>query len=458
MRVPEPAASRAGPRPRVLVLAESAHPQAQSVSWIGWAHSRALAEVADVHLVTRQANRQAILEAGLAEGRDFTAIDTSGLEQAVGRVAGLLRGDPNKGWTTLMALSLPAYWAFEQAAWRQFARPLKAGAFDLVHRITPVSPTMPSLMAGRCKRLGVPFVLGPLNGGLPWPRQFDAVRRAEREWLSYVRGIYKMVPGYRATRRHATAILVGSRATLAEMPTTWRSKTIYMPENGIDPARFPPPPGRVRQRPLKALFIGRLVPYKGADMAVAAAAPLVRQGGLELDIVGDGPERPALAAQIAEAGLGDRVRLHGTVPPDIVHRHLERADILLFPSIREFGGGVVLEAMAMGVVPLVVDYGGPGELVSPATGIAVPMADRAGIVAALGAALERLAAAPGDLDGMAARARQRVELLFTWRRKAEQDLQVYDWVLGRQAAAPCFPFLAAERPQAERPYAISSYP
>ncbi len=349
MRVPEPAASRAGPRPRVLVLAESAHPQAQSVSWIGWAHSRALAEVADIHLVTRQANRQAILEAGLVEGRDFTAIDTSGLEQAVGRVAGLLRGDPNKGWTTLMALSLPAYWAFEQAAWRHFADPLKAGAFDLVHRITPVSPTMPSLMAGRCRHLGVPFVLGPLNGGLPWPRQFDAVRRAEREWLSYVRGIYKMVPGYRATRRHATAILVGSRATLAEMPTTWRPKTIYMPENGIDPARFPPPPSRARQRPLKALFIGRLVPYKGADMAVAAAAPLVRRGGLELDIVGDGPERPALAAQIAEAGIGDRVRLHGTVPPDIVHRHLERADILLFPSIREFGGGVVLEAMAMGV-------------------------------------------------------------------------------------------------------------
>jgi glycosyltransferase involved in cell wall biosynthesis len=415
-----------------------------------------LAEVADVHLVTRQANRLAILEAGLVEGRDFTAIDTSGLEQAVGRVAGLLRGDPNKGWTTLMALSLPAYWAFEQAAWRRFGGPLGAGAFDLVHRITPVSPTMPSLMAGRCARLGVPFVLGPLNGGLPWPRQFDAVRRAEREWLSYVRGIYRLVPGYRATRRHATAILAGSRATLAEIPAPWRPKTVFMPENGIDPARFPPPPERTRRAPLRALFIGRLVPYKGADMAVEAAAALVRRGSVELDIVGDGPERAALAARIGAAGIGGRVRLHGTVPPDVVHRHLEQADVLLFPSIREFGGGVVLEAMAMGVVPLVVDYGGPGELVSPATGIAVPMADRAGIVAALAAALERLTNAPCDLEGMAIRARQRVETLFTWRRKAEQDLEVYAWALGRRAAAPCFPFLAAAAAQAERPYAISS--
>ncbi len=155
-------------------------------------------------------------------------------------------------------------------------------------------------------------------------------------------------------------------------------------------------------------------------------------------------------------GSGTAIRLHGTVPPTAVHRHLERADILLFPSIREFGGGVVLEAMAMGVVPVVVDYGGPGELVRTGGGIAVPLADRPGIVAALGAALERLERSPGELDPMAEHARQKVEKLFTWRRKAEQDLEVYAWVLGRRAQAPRFPFLDSEPRQAERPYAISS--
>ena len=46
---------------------------------------------------------------------------------------------------------------------------LAAGRFDLVHRLTPMSPVMPSDLARRLKRIGVPFVVGPLNGGLPYP-------------------------------------------------------------------------------------------------------------------------------------------------------------------------------------------------------------------------------------------------------------------------------------------------
>ena len=67
--------------------------------------------------------------------------------------------------------------------WQRFGARLKSGEFDVVHRITPLSPTTPCYLAKKLARLGVPLILGPLNGGIPWPPGFNQVRRAEREWL-----------------------------------------------------------------------------------------------------------------------------------------------------------------------------------------------------------------------------------------------------------------------------------
>ena len=94
-------------------------------------------------------------------------------------------------------------------------------------------------------------------------------------------------------------------------------------------------------------------------MAIEAAAELIRHGDLELTIVGDGPERAALES-LADS-LGAKVRFVGWVPQAEVHTYLGSADLFLFPSVREFGGGVGPGAMAMGAVPLIVNYGGPAE-------------------------------------------------------------------------------------------------
>lgn len=423
-------------RPRILAIAEAANPDWVSVPLVGWSLANALREVADIHLVTQSRNRDAILAQGHVEGRDVTFIDSDSIARPLWRLGDALRLGQGKGWTTVQALNALAYPYFERLTWQRFGDRIKAGEFDIVHRITPLSPTISSSLARKCAHAAVPFVLGPLNGGVPWPDGFDAERRREREFLSYLRSAYKALPGRRATLRHASAILTGSRHTQSEIPARFRDKTIYLPENAVDLSRFSRCAMPSAGGPARGCFIGRLVPYKGADMLIAAAAPLLRAGTLRLDLIGDGPMMAELRALCADEEVEDSVTFHGWLSHDRVQDIAAQAHMLTFPSIREFGGGVVLEAMALGLVPMIVDYAGPGELVTPGTGIKIPIGPRAAIIKGFRTALGQVVENPRMLDPMSLAARKRVHEYFTWPRKAAQVAEIYDWVLGARGERP----------------------
>lgn len=396
----------------------------------GWCHWHALSKLTDAHLVTHVRNRENILKTGLDPAR-FTAIDTSAVERPVESFANLLRPGRTGGMTTLTAASAAAYYYFERELWRQFGPRIERGDYDLVHRITPLSPTTPSIIAGKCRRAGVPFVMGPLNGGLPWPKGFDRVLLKEKEFLTYVRAAYKLLPGYRSTRANAAAIICGSADTRGQIAARYRDKTVYIPENAITPERFDAIGNQNVTLPLRVAFVGRFTQYKGCDMLIEAAAPLVRKGLVELDLIGDGAQIGELRELAAREQLPDTM-FAGWVKHEQLQHRLITSHVFAFPSIREFGGAVVLEAMALGLVPIVMAYGGPGELVSPSTGFALPMGSRESIIVALRAALETLVADPSTIQPMGLRARARVLNDFTWDAKARQTFEVYNWVLGRR--------------------------
>jgi glycosyltransferase involved in cell wall biosynthesis len=424
-------------RRRVLVMAEAANPEWVSVPLVGYSLANALRGVADVHLVTQIRNREALLRAGWREGEDFTAIDSEALARPLWRLAEVLRMGKGKGWTMTTAIAALSYPYFERLVWQRFGAGIAAGRFDLVHRVTPLTPTAASPIARRCRAAGVPFVMGPLNGGVPWPPGFDAERRREREWLSYLRGAYKLMPGRWSTLEAASLVIAGSRHTLSEIPARFRDKCVWMPENGIDPARFapvavpPPAPGA----PLRACFIGRLVPYKGPDMLIEAALPLLRAGRLALDIVGDGPLMAPLRAMVAAEGVEGAVRFHGWVAHAGVPAAVAGCALFAFPSVREFGGGAVLEAMALGIVPMIVDYAGPGELVGADTGFKVPLGRREAIMAGFRTALTAVADDPSALSAMAAAGRAAVLADYAWPRKAERIAAVYEATIAGRSPA-----------------------
>jgi rhamnosyl/mannosyltransferase len=239
------------------------------------------------------------------------------------------------------------------------------------------------------------------------------------------RSTYRMLA--RAVLRRAAAIVVPSRAHLALCTELegFENKTEIIPF-GIDETRWADIPRRPYDAPPKAIFIGRLLKFKGVDILLRA---LERVPDLRLDIVGAGPEMPRLKTLTQALALADRVRFFGEYPDEDLPRRMAEADFLVLPSVTvdEMFGLVVLEAMAAGrpVITSAVPTGVREVNVPGETGLEVPVHD----VRSLAEALDTLAHDPFKREQMGEAGRRRVEKHFTRELMAERHLALYERVL-----------------------------
>ncbi len=428
---------------RVLVLAESCNPEWPSLPIVGYKYARALAEAAEVTLVTHIRNRENIEKAADFGGR-IVYIDNEWIAARMYKLAKILRGGNEVAWSTNQIMAFLPYVVFERQALRQFRGDLDRGAFDIVHRITPMSPTLPSYMAGRTGQ--VPFALGPLNGNLDWPEAFRGEQKREREGLRRLRDLYRFLPYTRTTFTRAAAVLAAFRHTMADLPRDVAGRVVSFPEIGFDPELFHDDGRAVPfsgTGPKRFLFAGRLVPYKVPEAAVRAFAGSDILKEHVLDIIGDGPELPRLEAIVTEAGAGERIRFLGRKTQAEVAEAMRDADAFVFPSIRELGAGVVIEAMASGAVCMVTDYGAPGDLAAEGRGVRVTLQPMEGLVRDYRAAMERAVAEPAEMGSLAAAAKTYAETHFTWAAKARNTVAVYDALAAGKPLAQVTPYGAA---------------
>ena len=228
---------------RVLILAHDFNPWWPSLPMVSYKATLAIAELADVVVITHIRNRQDLEKVGLGKAQ-VRYVNDEYISGPLLRFEQFLRGDKDLGWTISVAMGYPRNLSFEWEAWKATRKELHDGRFDVVHRITPMSPTTPSPFATWSP---APFIVGPLNGGLKWPPDFSKELAREREWLSYVRGLYRVLPYSRSTFRKSAAVLAAFRHTIDDLPTHVQSKAINFPEVGVDPAIF----DNVAQRPAR---------------------------------------------------------------------------------------------------------------------------------------------------------------------------------------------------------------
>jgi glycosyltransferase involved in cell wall biosynthesis len=415
-------------RIRILVLAPSCDPQAISIAYVAYSHAAALAELHDVTLVIGSPVEEHVRSA-MAPFRAIEVVRMPLLERIH---AWSLRNIFKYNFDTqvLTAFDYPFSLAFEWRAWRQLRHRISAGEFDVVLRILPLTAVLPSAFAFLLRKGPIPFVIGPINGGLPWPPGFTQLNK-QKEWISNLRNLYRYLPFARSTYRHAAAIIAASSQTYTEF-AGYRNKLFFVPENGISRSLCSDDPRRTEpDAKFELIFVGGLVPRKACDLALRAAAPLLRSDLAHFTVLGDGPERKGLEQLARALGIEKAVVFCGWLSHEEVLRRLRSADVLVFPSVRDFGGGVVFEALGTGAVPMVVDFGGPGDIVQPDVGYKVPLTNESDIVAQIERILTELSHNRNQLDRLrrqgVAYARERL----TWDAKAQDTTRVLHWVLGQ---------------------------
>ena len=364
------------------------------------------------------------LEAALPDERDrMRFIPDAWFHKLLFRLSGFLPRRISEASLGLLSQLATQYLA------RKIARELiSTERVDLVHQPIPVSPRFPSLMTG----LGVPVVIGPMNGGMEYPAAFRHAESAfSRIAIGFGRGLSDFFNSLLPGKKRADVLLVANERTRLALPSGVRGRVIELVENGVQLGTWAGSGEAMTTRRPRFVFLGRLVDWKALDVVIEA---LTRVPAAELTVIGDGGMREPWRQAAERLGVADRVEFTGFLPQTECAPRLREALALVLPSIYECGGAVVLEAMASGIPVIATNWGGPADYLDQSCGFLVEPTSRQAMVEGFAAAMAKLIAEPQLRDKLGARGRERVEEHFDWAKKIDRILEIYGELLPEGAS------------------------
>jgi glycosyltransferase involved in cell wall biosynthesis len=371
---------------RVLAFAYACDPDHGSEPGAGWAWARMLARIGETWVITRENNR------GPIERRLTSTPEAANLHFVYVDLPRWSRFWKKGGRGVRLYYTL-----WQLAAARRGRALARQESFDLIWHLT-----FANLWLGSAAPLvGRPFMFGPVGGGvgIPWRflesmgfrgRVFELVRGLGRTFGRYLNPLTQL------SLWKADLILVNNKETQRWLPTRALSRSALFPHTVVDDPNLERIEGLLLDsddrpdRASTALFAARLVPLKGADLAIQALGKTDRW---RLLICGAGPEELRLQQLVSDLNLGSRVEFLGWQPRDHVIDLMASSDAFLFPSLHDEAPLAVAEARTSGLPVICLDRGGPPEVAGP-LGIVVSASTADAAVDGLSAALKRVRQRP----------------------------------------------------------------
>lgn len=246
--------------------------------------------------------------------------------------------------------------------------------FDLFHHITYANDWGASFIGAF---LPIPYIRGPGGGAHRTPRGLEKEYSFRGRFWERVRSLgqwlFRHDPTFIKGQNRARAILVCNQESLSNVPGKWAHKVHQFPVNGISSEDLDCVVGsRVANSQFQVLSAGSLIRVKGFGLAIKAFGEFANKyPQSSFTIIGSGPEQTRLRAIVNRSGLDSRVNLVPAMPREQLLSKMASCDVFLFPSLRDGGGAVVIEAMSVGKPVVCLDAGGPGTHITGDCGIKI---------------------------------------------------------------------------------------
>jgi len=363
---------------KILVAAIACSPTLGSEAYVGWIAVRALSRNHELWVIINNLAKEGA-EAAVEKGQ------IPGNVRFIyhGRSPEELKGTLISPWHPNRLIARLGNW-LNYLDWNkgllELAKKLHAQVgFDLVHHVTYATWRVDSPLA----ELGVPFVWGPISGGENMPIRFMSMLSWESCVFEFMRKASDIASArsarVRQTAQRALHVFAANKETMSRVIRirgqncgVSRLAQTFFDEEKMQ--KFNANPGGRNFSGSLSLFAGgNLEGRKGLRMAILALAR-VRARGIPFDYVygGLGPEREYLRRLIEKYSLSDSIHLVDAFRGQAYLDRLHSSHLYLLPSLRDGAPVTLMEAMLAGCVPIVLDGGGPGEIVTEDCGFKIP--------------------------------------------------------------------------------------
>lgn len=304
----------------------------------------------------------------------------------------------------------------------------KENKFDVFHHITYANDWMASFIGAL---LPIPYIRGPGGGAHKVPagfvKEYTFKQKIAEKLRSIGQWVFRHDPFFILGQKRAKVLMACNYEAKNAISKKLQNKVYFFPVNGISKNNFNFENKRKEKLDKFIIFTaGKLIKIKSFDLAIKAFGDFSKKNtNTILSIAGEGPELNNLKNIVKNLNLENKVLFKGWLPREHVLQEMLNCDVFLFPSLRDGGGNVVVEAMAQGKPVVCFDISGPGFHVDQSCGIKIKPENSKQALKDMVESLEKLYNDKNLRLKLGQGAREKAEREYDWYKLGDRLFKIY---------------------------------